>query len=68
MMWCVVIRLYSLLSIIVKAFHVFIWQAKMNEQREHAKRVAEFNLEMSERKEKAYCPLYPVSTTGTLRG
>ncbi|KAF7654769.1 hypothetical protein LDENG_00064850 [Lucifuga dentata] len=38
-------------------------QAKMKEQREHAKQVAEFNLEISGmlRKEKAYCPLYPTS-------
>ncbi|XP_023270364.1 coiled-coil domain-containing protein 81 [Seriola lalandi dorsalis] len=36
-------------------------QAKLNEQREHAKQVATFNLQMSEKKGKTYCPLYPTS-------
>ncbi|GLD55966.1 coiled-coil domain-containing protein 81 isoform X1 [Lates japonicus] len=36
-------------------------QAKLNEQREHAKQVATFNLQMSEKKEKTNCPLYPTS-------
>ncbi|XP_039991358.1 coiled-coil domain-containing protein 81-like isoform X2 [Xiphias gladius] len=36
-------------------------QAKQSEQREHAKQVAIFNLQMSEKKEKTYCPLYPTS-------
>lgn len=40
---------------------VFIWQEKLNEQREHAKQVASFNVQMSEKKEKSYCPLFPVS-------
>lgn len=44
---------------------MFIWQAKLNEQREHAKQVATFNLQMSEKKEKTHCPLYPVSRTWT---
>lgn len=48
-------------------FFVFIWQAKLNEQREHAKQVATFNLQMSEKKEKTYCPLYPVSRTWTFK-
>ncbi|XP_018539213.1 coiled-coil domain-containing protein 81 isoform X2 [Lates calcarifer] len=36
-------------------------QVKLNEQREHAKQVATFNLQMSEKKEKTNCPLYPTS-------
>ncbi|XP_070765490.1 coiled-coil domain-containing protein 81-like [Enoplosus armatus] len=36
-------------------------QAKLNEQREHAKQVATFNLRRSEKKEKTYCPLFPPS-------
>ncbi|KAF1392671.1 hypothetical protein PFLUV_G00030480 [Perca fluviatilis] len=36
-------------------------QEKLNEQREHAKQVATFNLKMSEKKEKTYCPLLPTS-------
>ncbi|XP_044048588.1 coiled-coil domain-containing protein 81-like [Siniperca chuatsi] len=36
-------------------------QAKLNEQREHAKQVATFNLQLSEKKEKTYCPLFPTS-------
>lgn len=48
-------------------FFVFIWQAKLNEQREHAKQVATFNLQMSEKKAKTYCPLYPVSRTWTFK-
>ncbi|XP_044208953.1 coiled-coil domain-containing protein 81-like isoform X1 [Thunnus albacares] len=36
-------------------------QAKLHEHREHAKQVAAFNLQMSEKKEKTYCPLYPTS-------
>ncbi|XP_038558203.1 coiled-coil domain-containing protein 81-like isoform X2 [Micropterus salmoides] len=36
-------------------------QAKLNEQREHAKLVATFNLQLSEKKEKTYCPLFPTS-------
>lgn len=48
-------------------FCVFIWQAKLNEQREHAKQVATFNLQMSEKKEKTYCPLFPVSRTWALK-
>ncbi|KAM7405929.1 hypothetical protein PAMP_000342 [Pampus punctatissimus] len=34
-------------------------QAKLHEHREHTKRVAAFNLQISEKKEKAYCPQYP---------
>ncbi|XP_029987036.1 coiled-coil domain-containing protein 81 isoform X2 [Sphaeramia orbicularis] len=36
-------------------------QAKLNEQREHAKQVAVFNLHMSQKKEQTHCPLYPTS-------
>ncbi|XP_042343523.1 coiled-coil domain-containing protein 81-like [Plectropomus leopardus] len=36
-------------------------QEKLNEQREHAKQVATFNLQMSEKKEKIPCPLLPTS-------
>ncbi|XP_040889979.1 coiled-coil domain-containing protein 81-like isoform X2 [Toxotes jaculatrix] len=36
-------------------------QTKLNEQREHARQVATFNLKMSEKKEKTYCPLCPTS-------
>ncbi|XP_076587231.1 coiled-coil domain-containing protein 81-like isoform X1 [Chaetodon auriga] len=36
-------------------------QAKLDEQRERAKQVATFNLHMSDRKEKTYCPLFPTS-------
>ncbi|KAM9366179.1 coiled-coil domain-containing protein 81-like [Symphorus nematophorus] len=36
-------------------------QAKLNEQRDHAKQVATFNLQMSEKKEKTDCPLFPTS-------
>ncbi|XP_074475307.1 coiled-coil domain-containing protein 81-like [Sebastes fasciatus] len=36
-------------------------QEKLSEQREHAKQVATFNLQMSEKKEKTYCPLFPTS-------
>ncbi|XP_070821522.1 coiled-coil domain-containing protein 81-like [Chaetodon trifascialis] len=36
-------------------------QAKLGEQRERAKQVATFNLQMSDRKEKTYCPLFPTS-------
>ncbi|KAG7234647.1 hypothetical protein INR49_004172 [Caranx melampygus] len=35
-------------------------RVKLNEQREHAKQVATFNLQMSEKKEKTTCPLFPV--------
>ncbi|XP_073320847.1 coiled-coil domain-containing protein 81-like [Pagrus major] len=41
--------------------HMAEEQAMLNEQREHAKQVATFNLQMSEKKEKTYCPLYPTS-------
>ncbi|XP_039991383.1 coiled-coil domain-containing protein 81-like isoform X5 [Xiphias gladius] len=41
--------------------HTRAGQAKQSEQREHAKQVAIFNLQMSEKKEKTYCPLYPTS-------
>ncbi|XP_070692346.1 coiled-coil domain-containing protein 81-like isoform X2 [Pempheris klunzingeri] len=34
---------------------------KLNEQREHAKQVARFNLQMSERKDKTYSSLFPTS-------
>ncbi|XP_059208150.1 coiled-coil domain-containing protein 81-like [Centropristis striata] len=33
----------------------------LNEQREHAKQVATFNLQMSEKKAKTHCPLFPTS-------
>lgn len=46
---------------------VFIWQAKRSEQRERAKQVATFNLQMSEKNEKTCCPLFPVSRTWTLK-
>ncbi|XP_010730140.2 coiled-coil domain-containing protein 81 [Larimichthys crocea] len=36
-------------------------QAKMSEHREHAKQVAAFNLQMSEKKDRTYCPLFPTS-------
>uniref|UniRef100_A0A8C9X1L9 Coiled-coil domain-containing protein 81 n=1 Tax=Sander lucioperca TaxID=283035 RepID=A0A8C9X1L9_SANLU len=36
-------------------------QEKLNEHREHAKQVATFNLKMSKKKEKTYCPLLPTS-------
>ncbi|XP_069553928.1 coiled-coil domain-containing protein 81-like isoform X1 [Brachyistius frenatus] len=36
-------------------------QAKLNEQREHAKQVATFNLQMSEKKERTSCPGHPNS-------
>ncbi|XP_049906486.1 coiled-coil domain-containing protein 81-like [Epinephelus moara] len=36
-------------------------QEKLNEQREHAKQVATYNLHMSEKKEKTHCPLFPTS-------
>ncbi|KAK5874180.1 hypothetical protein PBY51_019152 [Eleginops maclovinus] len=36
-------------------------QEKLNEQHEHAKQVATFNLQMSEKKEKNYFPLFPTS-------
>ncbi|XP_071344860.1 coiled-coil domain-containing protein 81-like isoform X2 [Trachinotus anak] len=36
-------------------------QEKLKEQREHAKQVATFNLQISEQKEKTYCPLHPTS-------
>ncbi|XP_075994603.1 coiled-coil domain-containing protein 81-like [Genypterus blacodes] len=36
-------------------------QEKMSEQREHARLVAKFNQEMSQRKQKTCCPLYPTS-------
>ncbi|KAI3377503.1 hypothetical protein L3Q82_008672 [Scortum barcoo] len=36
-------------------------QAKLKEQREQAKQVATFNLKMSERKDKTFCPLFPTS-------
>eukprot|EP00064_Thunnus_orientalis_P016600 superscaffoldBa00003324_g16666 len=41
--------------------HARAGQAKLHEHREHAKQVAAFNLQMSEKKEKTYCPLYPTS-------
>lgn len=40
---------------------VFFRQAKMSDQREHAKQVATFNLQMSEKKANAYFPACPVS-------
>ncbi|XP_068586731.1 coiled-coil domain-containing protein 81-like [Cebidichthys violaceus] len=36
-------------------------QEKLNEQRKHAKQVATFNLQMSEKREKTCCPLFPTS-------
>ncbi|KAG8001288.1 Coiled-coil domain-containing protein 81 [Nibea albiflora] len=36
-------------------------QAKMSEHREQAKQMAAFNLQMSEKKDKTYCPLFPTS-------
>ncbi|XP_062417693.1 coiled-coil domain-containing protein 81-like [Pungitius pungitius] len=36
-------------------------QETLNEQRKHAKHVATFNLQMSEKKEKICCPLFPTS-------
>ncbi|KAM8894927.1 coiled-coil domain-containing protein 81-like isoform 2-T2 [Spinachia spinachia] len=36
-------------------------QETLNEQRKHAKHVAAFNLQMSEKKEKVCCPLFPTS-------
>ncbi|XP_054464942.1 coiled-coil domain-containing protein 81-like isoform X2 [Anoplopoma fimbria] len=36
-------------------------QEKLNEQRKHAKQVATFNLQISEKKEKTCCPLFPTS-------
>ncbi|XP_035507913.1 coiled-coil domain-containing protein 81-like [Morone saxatilis] len=36
-------------------------QAKLNEQREHAKQIASFNLQMSDKKEKTYSSLFPTS-------
>ncbi|XP_033486227.2 coiled-coil domain-containing protein 81-like [Epinephelus lanceolatus] len=36
-------------------------QEKLNEQREHAKQVATYNLHMSEKKEKTHYPLFPTS-------
>nr|XP_040017591.1 coiled-coil domain-containing protein 81-like isoform X2 [Gasterosteus aculeatus aculeatus] len=36
-------------------------QETLNEQRKHAKHVATFNLQMSEKKEKIRCPLFPAS-------
>ncbi|KAI9533103.1 hypothetical protein NQZ68_026656 [Dissostichus eleginoides] len=41
--------------------HMHQEQEKLNEQREHAKQVATFNLQMSEKKEKNFCPLFPTS-------
>ncbi|XP_051235052.1 coiled-coil domain-containing protein 81-like isoform X2 [Dicentrarchus labrax] len=36
-------------------------QAKLNEQREHAKQIASLNLQMSDKKEKTYSSLFPTS-------
>ncbi|XP_010782171.1 coiled-coil domain-containing protein 81 isoform X2 [Notothenia coriiceps] len=41
--------------------HMHQEQEKLNEQREQAKQVATFNLQMSEKKEKNVCPLFPTS-------
>lgn len=47
---------------------MFILQAKLNEQREHAKQVAKFNLQMSEKKKKTNCSLFPVSSQTNVHG
>lgn len=41
-------------------FCVFLRQTKLEKQRQHAKQVALYNLQMSEKKERD-CPLYNVS-------
>lgn len=57
------------ISVMMKLIYlcVFIWQAKLHEHREHSKQIAAFNQQISEKKEKTYCPLYPVSRAWTLK-
>lgn len=49
-----------------EVFLFLILQVKLDEQRQHAKRVATFNLQMCEKKEKTTCPLFPVSPASTV--